>query len=99
MTETTKTILSVLAGAGSGVVAQLPLAEDLYPRASLQVTAAAFSQLCRVEFVSQAPRESVITLLVEPQHCHEGRRVTGEFLNYLLRHAVRESQRHTAEAP
>ena len=90
MTATTRRILSALASAAEGRVADLPLDPELYSETSLAATAAAFSDFCRVETVRRPSGERTITITVRPEHRGESGRVVGELLNYLLDHTVRE---------
>ncbi len=95
MKETTRKILSELAGAGNARAVRLPFTEDLYPDESLREAAEAFAGFCRIE-KETAGQGTVLTVSLEPVAGVEGRRIIGEFLNYLLGHAAQERFRSGA---
>ena len=85
MKETTKTILSALAGVDSGEIRGLALDRDLYSRASVDAAIEAFREHCRV---TEVPGTGRMDIHVRPEHRAESRQILGAFLNFLLCDAV-----------
>jgi hypothetical protein len=81
MKETTKTILSALAGVDNGEIRGLALDRDLYPRASVDAAVEAFREHCRV---TEVPGTASMDIHVRPEHRSESRQILGAFLNFLL---------------
>jgi hypothetical protein len=89
MKESTRKTLLALASTGSGEVAELPIAQDLYPPRSVRAAIEAFSPYCRVlEFLSVDSPSVTLSLSVLPEHRSESREIIGEFFNFLLADAV-----------
>jgi hypothetical protein len=89
MKETTRKILSVLASAAEGEAVELPLARDLYPDPSVRAAAEAFQPFCDVSVPPSADSAPAkLTVTVRPEYRSECRQILGEFLNFLLNHAV-----------
>lgn len=85
-----KQILAVLDAAEGGSV-ELPLAEALYPRASVTAMAAAFADHCAVELEGDGPDRRLRIRVLPAQRQHAARLI-GECLNVLLVHAARQHQ-------
>lgn len=87
MKATTQAILSELAHADKGAISGLPISEDLYPEESLQAAAAAYSRYCRVDWTRHGDGQLSLSVSLLPEAAAD-RTVIGEFLNYLLNHAI-----------
>jgi hypothetical protein len=84
MKETIGRILEALADADSGTVI-LPLSSE-YPAGCVDTAAEAFSNLCVARLEGGR-----LTLTVSPLHRESARRISGEFLNYLLAVAAQKA--------
>jgi hypothetical protein len=87
MKATTQAILSELAHANKGAIAGLSISEDLYPEESVQAAAAAYSRYCRVDWTRHGDGQLRLSVSLLPG-AGVDRTVIGEFLNYLLNHAI-----------
>ena len=87
MKATTQTILSALANAENGELAGIPLSWDLYTKESVRVAAAAFSDYCQVEQVTEEGVD-LLSISVHPGATANSLNVIGAFLNFLLNHSL-----------
>jgi hypothetical protein len=88
MKATTQAILSELANAGEGVISGLPISEHLYPEESVRAAVAAYSRYCHVDWAKQDDGQLRLSISLLPGVIPEGRNVVGEFLNFMLNHAL-----------
>lgn len=88
MKPTTVQILSALAGAVESGELHLALAEEVYPRASVEAAAEAFAGWCRLDVEERPEGGRALLLRVAPAARHRSREVVGECLSFLLTHAV-----------
>jgi len=88
MTEILKQIRSALTRFDSGHIDRLRIALDLYPEGSLIAAAQAFAPHCTIK-VEPAAQAGEVLLSVAPLASERGRQAAGEFLNFLLLHALR----------
>lgn len=94
MKETTKKIISALAGGDSGEIIGLPLAPDLYPRTCLTAAREAFRPYCEFTENSDA---SAVTIAVFSEHRADSRHIIGSFLNFLLNESASRHLRERTE--
>ena len=90
MKAITNEILSALARLDEGTPTALPFDPEIYSPRSLSAGAAAFAELCHFEPQTSRGATPTFLLSVSPEGSEDVRRVTGEWLNYLLAFSIQE---------